>query len=536
MKKDAYKLLKNDLEMKWGKKITRSKDCAELAGEITNNIHRNISVSTVKRFFDIIESPFKPSKYTLDTFTKYIGFNDWEEYSNCYDQSKYNVPEHGSWEFLQKRARIITDYSLISIKLRSGYNPEKSILRKFSQIFFERFLTSQKNVSVLSAPFGFGKSTAFIQLVEQYFLNKNAPYKNDIVLLIDGKIFFNLYTKNAGVELLNQLLDFDIGSSPEFYFHNKPDERKGRFLLFIDNIDEIFFEKEKYHRLLENIMRMIMAYEDGWYKMIFTCRPENADLIQHLVFKNPILKSTWFEIDFGNEKTKEKCNIPPFSDEEMKELIQKYEPDLNFETLNSNKLLMDSLRNPQMFSLYAKLKSEKKSVSAFDWIKEYVSSRLYTPPYQEEKLKIIDSFLELCEKGKKKTSVGKYDLLAEVNYQLAYRELISYGIVQEFIVPEGFFQNKLFVKFRDELVFNYVLLEYWLRNETVNIQLFNRIINFYDNNIEQQCNLMQLFLNYLVSAEEYELLDQIRKEIRSNTNLLTENSAFAERALKIIEH
>ena len=88
----------------------------------------------------------------------------------------------------------------------------------FSDKAFNAFLNTDKTATMFIAHSGYGKSTLLIQLLEKHFLNNDAEYKNDIVILIDGGIFFNLYSKNSNLNMLSQLLEYKIASSLNFYF------------------------------------------------------------------------------------------------------------------------------------------------------------------------------------------------------------------------------------------------------------------------------------------------------------------------------
>ena len=221
MNDDIYILLKQEIQNKIGQKILFGKDCVQLSKQIGAETHRQISSSTIKRFFGIIKSAFNPSKYTLETFVVFLGYPDWKTYLKAYDESKGFMSN--TWDSLKSHAQIVTEISLSSLKEKTAYEPEKNILRLFADTAFNAFLNSDKTATMFIAPRGYGKSTLLIQLLEEYFLNKNAKFKNDIVILIDGEIFFNLYSKHSNLNMLSQLLEYKIASSLNFYFRKNED-------------------------------------------------------------------------------------------------------------------------------------------------------------------------------------------------------------------------------------------------------------------------------------------------------------------------
>ncbi len=535
MDKDIYQLLKKDVELKFGGEVIRSNDCSRLARDIVNNTRRHVSASTVKRFFGIIKSNYNPSKYTLETFVQYIGFKNWQEYKDYYNQSTLPEAIQNTWEILKKRMDIITERSLISLKLRAGYNPDKVIFRTFAKEKFENFLQSSETATLLTAPIGYGKSVTLIQLVEYYFRQEDADNKDDLVLLIDGGIFFSLFARNSNVDLLHQFVDFNISSSQEMYFQKNPDQRKGRIMIFIDNIDEIYFNKEKYHRFLENLMRVIMAYDNGHYKMIFTCRPENVDVFAYLVNKNPILEKAWYGVDFKKKLMHEATNVPLFSKDEIIKLMQKLEFEFDIGLLDKNEQLFKMIRHPYFLSLFVHAYYQNENITELALLKKYLETTLYSPPYQEEKLSLIDSFIEICDRGKETNAVQKKKLLAQSNYRTAYQELISYGIFYEFLVADGLFENNMFVKFRPSVLFEYTLLEKWIQQNNSGYDLFVKLSGYYDNNVQLQCNILKLFIKYLAYKKEFEVIEEIQSALRSKTVLSFNNAACSKSVLAVID-
>lgn len=533
MNNNIYKLLKKDVELKFGGEIIRSNDCSKLAREIVNNTNRHISTSTVKRFFGIIKSDYNPSKYTLETFVRYIGFHNWNEYKEYYNNSTFPETKQNTWEVLKNRVEIITERSLTSLKLRADYNPRKVIFRTFAKEKFENFLQSSKTATLLTAPIGYGKSVTLIQLVEHYFRGEHAVNNNDIVILIDGGIFFSLFSRNPDVDLLHQFVDFNIGSSQEMYFQKNPEQRKGRIVIFIDNIDEIYFDKEKYHQLLENLMRMTMAYDNGHYKLVFTCRPENVDVFAYLINKNPVLESTWYGIDFKEEVTHETTNIPLFSKDEIIELLNKMEFEFNTELLDKKERLFKMIRHPYFLSLFVQAYNQNVNITEIDLIKKYLEKTLYSPLYHEEKLSLIDTFVEICDRGKESNAVKKKELLSKSNYKAAYQELISYGIFYEFLVADGLFENNMFVKFRPSVLFEYAILEKWTQQNNSDYKLFIELTEYYDNNVQLQCNLLKLYIKLLAYKNRYNVIEEIQSSI-SSKSVLFGSSACANSVLAII--
>jgi hypothetical protein len=532
MNKDICKLLIKDIQTKVGKEIRYGKDCKKLSEQIAKETGRQISDSTMKRFFGIVKSPFNPSKYTLDTFVSFMGFENWSDYLNTYDQSKHASGNEGSWNYLKKRVMLVTNHSLHSLKQKTSYHTEKLIARPFAGKKLEAFMESQKVATMFVAPDGYGKSTNIIQLVENYFLKEDAKYKDDIVFLIDGGIFFNLYSKNINFDLLAQLLEFKINSSLVSYFEQKPEERKGHLLMIIDNVDEIFFDKDRYHKFIENLMRLIMGHENGWYKTLLTCRPENLGAFSYQIKKNPYLKKFWYDMDFESSNLNDNINIPLFSRDEIDGLFNKNQLEYDCNALEKkNKNVFKIIRYPRIFNLFVKQYKKKHEISEVALLHSFINERIYTQPFSEEKVTLIDTMIELCEYGKETSSVKKDSLFTKTkSSKLAYNDLLSYGIIYEYTVPNGLLGNTTYVKFNHSLIFEYLLLLKWSQNRPMDVELFYTLKEYYTNNIQLQCTLLILFVRMLKHEKKTEVLEQLQTLFKTSqpTNTQEQSSCLGQ--------
>ncbi|MGD9930988.1 MAG: hypothetical protein AB7U05_13300 [Mangrovibacterium sp.] len=527
MGEEIIEILKEDIQNKFGKEIRYGKDCNELSEVILDNTKRQVSTSTLKRFFGIIDSPFKPSRYTLDTLAIFLGFNDWHAYLNCFDETKHHSHQPTTWELLKKRVQLVTDNSLRSLKLKTGYHhPDNFLFRDFLKKRIDSFVEAPETATMLVAPDGYGKSSCLIKLVENYFCAPDSPYKNDIVCLIDGGIFFSLYSNNSQIELLHQLLEFNVQTSLGHYFLQNPQQLKGRIWIIIDDVDEIFFEKEKYHQFAENLMRLILYNrENNWYKLILTCRPENLDIFNHLIQKHPLFKSCWFGVNFGGDKMIESINIPLYRKKEIKSLLKSSHIQPSYDFLNfHNNGLMDMMHYPTLLTSFIGKFNNSGNLSEIELLNRFVSKKLFTYPLREEKLQLVENFITLCNSGLNSVSVRKDDLLDNKELIGAYRELISQGIFYEYIIPEGFWDQHIYVRFSQNMVLEFILINKWMKNRKPDLTLLQEINEFYSSNTQLQCRLMQLFVKFLFHEKNYELIKQLHTRMETSIDFPYQSS------------
>ena len=73
--------LKKEIEETFGKKISTSGDCVVLCNQIYSKTDSRLNASTLRRFFGLVKSDFKPATTTLDILSKYCGFTDFDDFT-----------------------------------------------------------------------------------------------------------------------------------------------------------------------------------------------------------------------------------------------------------------------------------------------------------------------------------------------------------------------------------------------------------------------------------------------------------------------
>ncbi len=536
---DIFKLLQQDIQSKIKKKRIYGRDCSKLSQQIFDDTQRQVSSSTLKRFFGLIKSNFKPSKYTLDTLAIYIGFRDWNDYVNGYENSKHSVSDNGSWIVLKNRINQVTHHSLESLKQKTSYNKTDFIFRTFVKDRFDKLVQNNTSATIFVAPDGYGKSTLMIQLVERYFFENNAPLKDDIACLIDGRIFFEIYSKNTNIDLLNQLINFKINSSLSFYFQKNQGKRKGRIWLFIDNVDEVFFDKERYYSFIENLMRILMINEGGWFKLILTCRPENLEPFTLILKNNLLLKSYWYDVEFFKEKYIDAINIPLLNVQEVKSVFSLQKVENKFEHISTRyKDVMEIIVNPYFLSLFPGAFRENEDITEIILLNRFIKAKILSLPFIGEKLQLIHRYMALCNRGEKTSSVEKDQLLYGSGFLLAYQQLVANGIIYEYIIQEDTIDLRFLVSFNQRIIFNYMVLRDWSKEKKLSVELFFEMKEFYGNNTQMQCDILKLFLKLLAHNKEFEMIKKIHvflgKSVLENKDL-TDADGFMPCINSVIE-
>lgn len=503
-------LLKDEIQNKLGGKILYAADCHALSVQIQNSTARLVSVSTLKRFFGIINSTFAPSKYTLDTLAIYLQFNNWQEFVSNFAKETGPASQQETWDSLRTRSGLITNTSLRSLKNRIGTRFENFPLRSFAEKKFDEFLNSPKIATAFIAPDGFGKSTIVAQLTEKFFTGVDAKYPNDIICLVDGGILYNLLNYNFNTNQLYNLIEYNPAKSFSATFRGQPERIKGRIVVIIEGIDDIYSESEKTNRFVNNLLKIISVYENiEWYKVVITCRPNVWRMFMNQMRKNQILKSLWFNVAFQGSDV-DIINIPLLKRKEIKAILERnHFPQTLDDLCFTHPDILDIISNAYMLHLFLSTYFNGDTIRDIDLLKQYVLKSVLSPPYVEEKYMIIQSFFTLCSYGKKGNEVKKCDLKLSSSLIIAYDELIRSGILYEYSLDDSYLSLVTFVKFTQNDLFAYYLANALIKVNVLNTDFLKSIIDGYKNTPHLGCDIIKYIVKILFKEEQVELLKNI---------------------------
>lgn len=498
-------------EKKFGAKILYPKDCQALAISIENDTSRYISSTTLKRIWNIIKSKYNPSKYSLDTLAVYCGYNDW---GNFVSQAVKQGIESDmvQWQaIIKNKAGQITESSLQSIKNKIGIPYKQTISREFSEKVLDEFLRNDKMATAFIGSAGCGKSIIVLHLVHKFFLNENAPCKDDILLLLDGYALANILNeKYRLLDWITDTLDFD-GNRKDFKSLLQIISSKNqKFILLIDSIKQLSTLKQSLYNLIDDINRIVQLNDyNETIKVIITCRTELWSLVSTKINQQPKLTKKWYNVNFDDQYLNI-SNIPGLSPVEMKAIIKKYDAQINLTKIKikSNELY-SLIKFPYFLHVFLSLKCPVKILSIIDLFDFFAKKSLLSGIFAEEKMKIIDEIFKVCDYGKKSDAVNRADVQSIKQYQAAYRELISQGIISEYPVHGKYLSLNYYVKFTNQLLYEFVLINYWLRKYGLDYSLLEKVSVFYENNLSLHDNLLKWLIKFAFTESKTEMLKQI---------------------------
>ena len=106
--KEDIELLRCAVEKKFGGRIMYAKDCVLLSDVVFEKTGAKISQTTIKRLWNLVNSSFNPSKYTLNSLSAYVGFADFEAFVSAKKDREQDIKSKEVWLQIQRKARLIS--------------------------------------------------------------------------------------------------------------------------------------------------------------------------------------------------------------------------------------------------------------------------------------------------------------------------------------------------------------------------------------------------------------------------------------------
>ena len=506
-------LLKEAVEQKFGAKILYAKDCSALSDTVFEATGNKISETTIKRLWNLVASVFNPSKYTLNSLSKYIGYDDWDDFvSNRHSVTK-KAENIEKWEQIRQKARAISYNSFLSVKNRMGVDVKKMVHRKFATDMLEGFLQSDKTATAFIAPGGYGKSTIVSTLVNDFFLGENPRYPDDIVWFMDCGVLDNVADQDFNVEqFILRLLGYGDQKSFKEYFHLFPAAMRGRIVLVFDGLNEFSGNAGSTRNLINNILSLIASnMEDRWFKVVLALRPDLWNYICRALSDSVEIKSTWYGVEFSTSAPVA-TNVPLLKMAEVEQILRNsgvYDASSVVNIMQDG--IMNITRIPYFLHLYISLAQDNKNmVSDADLLREFVSRRIIGTENGERKLKLIDFLLFSTNYGLDNDIVvmsSLQNLLTE--YRNEFDELVSLGVLFEYKQEDKFLKTSTYIKFSHQILFEFLLANYWLRETTFDREIFAEISDFYRGNPSLKFQIVSWLVKYAFKDNRTDILSGI---------------------------
>lgn len=467
--------------------------CKVISEYVFQETKNYVSETTIKRFFGFANTLHKFSLFTLNSLSQYVGYSDWDAFMR--DKKDHVSVTQSLWQTLKLKARAITDTSLVIKKNNSGVPFESTSKRSFYYPDFDYFLKNNYQFATVSAQPGHGKSILMAHLVEHFFNSEQAPYKNDIVLLINSEVIMS--TIQAGLSLNEWFFkefNFPSVSDMIIHFKNNPNQKEGRFIIIIDGIDDYLSSNIRFKLFIDFLYSI---EENNFFKTVISVRTHTWINLQPALTGSAFLTKSWYTGVFYDEETM--SNVPPLSVKEILYTLSHIEKK-PITISDISQPLITQFKTPFWLQVYFKLSTEFISLEledpllCYELINYFLEKKIFLAKKSTEKIFLLKKITEHISQGNKGLRVAKENILSYIDsYPDAYDELLYTGILIEekrfsTVVPTEiirFLNDDIYIYFlfiQITEIFKYksskAFFEYILQNFSPKTVLRNNILNW----------------------------------------------------------
>ncbi|TWR28920.1 hypothetical protein FPZ43_11685 [Mucilaginibacter pallidiroseus] len=418
-------LLKAEVLVKAGLSRINPGDCRVVCFVIEQKTKHRISETTIKRMYGFAFSKYQPSMFTLDAMAIFCGYQGWQHWQEREQPAATNAGEV-TWRGLKKQADRITEYTLQSLRNRSGIPYQHTVDRQFINRHMDEFLQSDSAGTIIAAPAGYGKTIATCRWVEHQIKN----HDDNIYLFFSCTALISTYLSGRNMhDWLQGLLGYGQGKDA-IALSDINDRNNGTFYLIIDGFDEHWFKPEHFKVLIDQLMDVFFIYrESSFFKMIVSMRTATWESYRHDLLTG---SSNWYT----GFKNGDNCiNVPLLNSYEIGTLSSHINPAMK-ESVSI--AVADSFGHPLYFEFYYREHKEDFSFKHIDHTLMFEISALFIlnkvqlGKYVDEKIMLTRELVNKMVLSGSEEGTDKQDLLPLIKlHEPAYRQLLGVGFLRE---------------------------------------------------------------------------------------------------------
>lgn len=486
----SYQLLRKNVEHRLGITISSARECVALSQALLDVVQAKVSITTIKRFWGLVSSDVKPSKFTLNALSRYVGYVDFPDFEQGI-RADDTSDSSSTWENYRSIAREISEFSLNCLKSRMGMQRYSSTLRRdFTKNFFDSFRSSGKVATAMVAPSGWGKSVNVAHIVDEYFIAGGSQCYGDLLFYFDMKaiVGFSRYT-----QLLEELFISMLGGSGNYDFKSlflrHPNWRKGDVYIVIDSVST--------EEQLSKIIALVNNYSmEGWLHIIFTCRPT----LWILGSKSIPLESQhqFHNLDCSANETTY-CNVPTMSIGERLLML------FHSNTMNvySFRLLCRNEVNtllsiPSHMSILQD-QTMRGNFSVLDLLWAVFKTKVAERSSRLRLSGFLSNMLEATNYGRiRNVRVDSKLFMALQSYSDVFEIFSALGVIKIKFFDDAHMDAGVMLTFNDGHFFEFILFSYWLSNNgyIVDMALMESISAFYNDDEHLKLKVLKWIFRY----------------------------------------
>ncbi|PLX02492.1 MAG: hypothetical protein C0594_11865, partial [Marinilabiliales bacterium] len=268
----------------------------------------------------------------------------------------------------------------------------------------------------------------------------------------------------------------------------------------------ISFNPTEIQQFFESIIQLFRIAEDlDFVKILLTGVPESLKVIHNKqkIFY-PGSDNIWFDPELY---LKENGNVPLLTDKELEQFFKSLHADWDYKNFKS---FSEIIKLPFFLQLYVQSNIVGSEVqSEIDLLYNYIQNNVLYGTHDHKKQEIIFELLAYSHYGIEKIFIDKNYILNKPCYETkAYAELLASGLIYEFKEPKKFLGYNTHIRFTHDILFEFLVINYWLSSYDLTEETFDHLIKHYENS-DLLYPLIEWLIKYCVAENSSEVLQLI---------------------------
>lgn len=447
-----FQQIKQRTEQQFGSPIEYVKQCITLEYDILEKTKRAVSNSTLKRFFGLVNSKNNPSKYTLDTLAIYVGYENWEDFTNhdfdmerLLDSAQKNIEAINRKNLMLYQNHAVEFYFVLSEKLIAK---QKLIVQKkqLTEIFGDE--KNGRKIFVQQLIQQFQELNLHFLFIDLYSPDYNDLWKagenTDIELIVPNELEKKLKNSNRHTFVLVEL--------------SKNDTKHSR------TRQEVIYTALKKHFVNKKNWSLILA---SAYRLAPHLPPNNSIIVT--------------EEDFE------------FSEIQIHQVLEQKVDDNLFLEILLAPCLKKRMKQPDFLNFFIENKTPQESLQTV--LEQYIAAKSLSLNVPKPN-PLINYYLYFTKYGSKNALVRKNDIL---NHRIADSELqklLQSGFFKESISTNKQLSHNLALYIKEDWLYSYLSTMGWIQNNGISSAILEPLLFYYKHNPTFLVAMVQWFMFY----------------------------------------
>lgn len=496
-----------EIENVYGQPVRYSRDCDVLSQDILHQTERQISGTTLKRFFGLASGHHDPSAFTLDTLAIYAGFSGWNEFirekepaeSSSFSASHDSFTDELSYSYFMQLETLQLRYCV------SFFYPRHGDKR------FRAFVNSDKPYHAIITEKEYLPNNLVYQFIKHIMYSHDASLHNAKIALTNAEMQLQDTEKpglnNSCISHLHLICE---------HLKKHITQKNTYFFVFIYNLP--INPAHQFIDLMYSIMQEFSYFNK--IKFVISCRPAFWQMFaerHHITYEND--SKYWHYVRFAQSE-KNSYNVPKIMQTELNSLLKSNSECGSLSRLKIyNPGMATFMRIPLFLNIYLNYQQKTNGfVNDIAFFYHLLRRALYNDREGQAKEHILQEIVRQTNLLKNKNEIPFTSMTSPGLLPHAYRALLRTYLISERIHIKPLNQFNKTLKIRYGVIAEFLTILYWLRQYGYSQQLILHLKKHYQGYYSLYTNLISWLIKMAVRERQFKFLQMLLKNLVKSYN------------------